>query len=100
AKKELIANNYQIVSNNPHMSYDDGLIGQDNYFNIKGDPFSRPMINISKDCILIEDSNRPSGQQIIRRLKKGYVTVVVKYPSSKKDEMLSAIDHLAPVRRR
>ena len=97
AKNELVSKDYQVVSNNPHIAMDDGLKGYDNYFSVKSDPFTRPMINICKDCMLIEDPNLPLGQHIVRRKKSGYVTVFVKYPLSKRNEIMAAIEHLNPV---
>ena len=100
AKNELVSKDYQIVPNNPHIAMDDGLKGYDNYFSFKSDPFTRPMINICKDCMLIEDPNLPLGQHIVRRKKIGYVTVFVKYPLSKRNEIMAVIEHLNPVRPR
>ena len=100
AQDDLLAQGYKIVPKNPHMEYNDSLKGHNNYYSIEDDPFSHPMFNISKNCMLVEDSNLPSGQQIIRKVQDGYITIMVKYPQTKRNKLIAVIEHLVPGRRR
>lgn len=88
-RNELIPKGYQAKS-----------ADQGNFIYFKGKSVSSdyPLINVYKNFIVVEDTNRPLGEQAVKEKKDGYITIEIEYPRSRELPVKAAIEGIKRVR--